>query len=213
MHRLVFAVLLTAAVTGFAAGQCPQITVTGAAGIPAPGEPVAFTVQIDPPEWASRLSFLWTVRSGDREVGMVRGQGTQTILAPWNHDGMTVTVKVIGVPPGCADTASEVMFVDAPPIARKLIELRGRVSKTAGVRLREAIVEAKKEPTAQVYIMIYGTDRNTAASIHGKRNAILKLLREIYGHHIDTRITFLDVGKGDRIVVWLVPAGADRPNP
>src|SRR5687767_13961921 len=112
-------VLFSGTLSATAQSDCPTISVNGPDGITSPGELVPFTVRINPPEKAIGVSYLWTVNTSDREVGMVRGQGTSTIHVPWTFASITVTVTVKGLPEGCATSESETTFIDPPPMAEK----------------------------------------------------------------------------------------------
>src|SRR6478672_1633785 len=83
--------------------QCPNISVTGPAGLIQPGELIPFTVTVKPTE--STLTYKWTVSRGI----VAEGQGTPTIkvrVAPRDFD-VTATVEVDGLPQECVKRASE----------------------------------------------------------------------------------------------------------
>lgn len=190
---------------------CPQIIIEAPMGIGQPGEPQPYSVRFVPSENLPTLSYLWSVTTHRGEVGMVRGQGTPKIFVPWSDEVVTVVVKVIGLRSPCPDNASATAVYDPPPVAEKVEEFVGSLSKISGNRFDNIIQTARQNPHAQLYIMLSGTRGNAARSIKAKR---LTLTSRILSKLHDHRVTFVESDRrDDRVVVWLVPAGADLPRP
>lgn len=142
---------------------------------------------------------------------MVEGQGTMSIRVPYTYDSVTVTVKVFGLPQGCADTAAETMVIDPAPVAQNLAKFLGTLKETMASRFRAALAEARNNPTAQIYVLVYGTSTKSKGK---KRETIARWLRGLRNSFDGSpRITFVDAGEGDQVELWLVPAGAAPPEP
>lgn len=110
MAKWIVAFISTSLLAVFASGQtrqCPRISVEGPGGVGEVGQPVPYTVLIQPSENLAALSYLWSVTTARGPLGMVKGQGTSTIEVPWNDDAITVSVRVLGLPRGCPDIASD----------------------------------------------------------------------------------------------------------
>lgn len=190
---------------------CPQIYVDGPTGIGQPGEPLTYSVRMVPSNNLPVLSYLWSVTTSKGEVGMVRGQGTQTIHVPWNGDDVSVTLKVIGLPVRCPDSASASFVYDEQPVAEKLDEFVGSLSKAPARRFETIVQAARRDPHAQLYLVVSGKRGSVARSIRSKRDT---LTARIVSKLRDHRVTFVDTARDDdRVFVWLVPPGAELPKP
>lgn len=191
--------------------NCPTVSVTGFAGIVAPGEMVTFTASVDPKGKELKLEYVWSVSSGT----IVSGQGTSTIGVPQpNNSCVTVTVKIRGLPESCPSAASETSCFDPPILAVKLDEFVGSLAKVPAKRFVEAFNKAKDDSYAQVYIFISGARRYPKSSVRKKRQILMRHIT--VKCQFDTqRVTFVDVDNkhDDRVTIWLVPAGANLPHP
>jgi hypothetical protein len=205
-----FALTFTISAQGETKPDCPLISVIGPSGIIAPGEISAYTMTVDTKEKVLELEYVWSVSSGK----IVSGQGTSTIeVRDLLGSCVTATVEIRGLPKSCLTIYSETACGDPAPQAAKLDEFVGSLAKVPAERFTKAFEQAQDNPTAQVYIFISGSRRNTELSIRKKRQIIMKHISSSFGHHTQ-RITFVDVGKKDDFVtIWLVPAGADLPTP
>lgn len=188
--------------------NCPIVSVTGPAGIVAPGEMAAFTASVDTKGKELRLEYVWSVSSGT----IVSGQGTSTIGVPQpNNSCVTVTVKIRGLPESCPSVASETSCFDPPLLAVKLDEFVGSLAKVSAKRFVEVFNRAKDDSYAQVYIVISGSSRNPKSSIRKKRQNLMKHIT-VTCRFDAQRVTFVDSDKqDDRVTIWLVPAGANPP--
>lgn len=214
MARIIAIIIVLLVSTGLVASQqisCPQIYVDGPMGTGEVGEPIPYSVRIEPLDKAVGLSYLWSVTTSRGELGMVRGQGTQTILVPWNDDAITVTIRVIGVPRGCPETASSSTPYESMPVAEKLDEFVGPLSKVLKTRFDTVLAVARRNPTAQLYIVVAGKRGNISKSIRSKRSSINSLLVDklIRSGH---KAVMVDSDRvDDRVTIWLLPAGAEHP--
>lgn len=205
--------ILTVA-TSLAASQevsCPQVYVDGPMGNGNVGEPTLYLVRIVPADKAVGLSYLWSVTTSRGELGMVRGQGTQSILVPWNDDTITVTIRVIGLPRGCPETASSSTPYEPRPVAEKLDEFPGPLSKVSKARF-EAVFEAStRNPNARLYILVGGKRGNVSRSIRSKRSSLKSILLDKL-NRIGHKAVIVDSKRADdRVTIWLLPAGAQLP--
>jgi hypothetical protein len=112
----VFAACFSAAAQT-AGNNCPEITVMGPGALTRDGDKMTFTASVANPGESSKLEYDWTVTAGTIESG----QGTSAInvrtTPEMDGTNITATVKIVGIPAGCNDKASEIAGVTAPPIA------------------------------------------------------------------------------------------------
>jgi hypothetical protein len=184
--------------------QCPNISVTGPAGIPRPGELIPFTVTVKPTE--SKLSYKWTVSTGV----IVDGQGTPTIRVRRGPDEPypTATVEIGGLADDCVKTASETGSDDSgiTPRAKKLETFPLPFLSSINNQRFQSIADAiSNDPTSQTYIFIPARKE--------VRDALIARLDKVIGHPFDPpRITLVETNTDNKIIeIWLVPPGADAP--
>lgn len=190
--------------------NCPNILVLGPAGFPSLEEPMRYTVQIEPPEKAVGLSYLWKVITRNGERGMVRGQGSQQIAVPFTEDHLTVTVDVKGLPDGCPSTASETMHVDLAPQPVKLAEIAGSPSSGLKLKLPDIYRQIADNSSARLVAIIYPGKGGT---VQAKKKLLISCFYD-KNPKLGNGLTMIasDI-KLDKVVFWLVPAGADLPKP
>jgi hypothetical protein len=143
---------------------CPTVSITGPAGITAPGQSMTFTANIT---GGDGLTINWSVSRGT----ITSGQGTPSIeVATTSADaGQTVvaTVTLGGLNRGpdcsaCVTEASESAPVDS--IVPILVDEFGKLSNDEiRARLDSFFNELSNNPTDQGYIINYGTSREIAA--------------------------------------------------
>ena len=190
--------------------QCPTISVFGPVGVVDAGKVATYTARIDQKGKQLELQYKWTVNPGK----IINGQGTTAIeVIQTENVTFTATIEVSGLPSECANTVSETSIVDLIPQAVKLDELSGPLTQFSDNPFNRIVQRAKADPTAKLYIIMSGSKRNRQLSIRKKRSIILDRIVRKFGEDT-TRVTFVDSNKtDDRVVIWLVPAGADRPLP
>ena len=79
--------------------NCPIISVTEPASVPAPGTPMTFIARITDGDWKN-IEYHWMVSGGK----ILSGQGTSTInvsTEKWMETNITATVEVKGLPKEC----------------------------------------------------------------------------------------------------------------
>lgn len=84
--------------------DCPKLVITCPDELPESGKTYVVKVRVDGANQTKKLSYKWSVSSGE----IVDGQGTSTLKVrftkPW--ESLTATVEVGGLPDGCGNTAS-----------------------------------------------------------------------------------------------------------
>lgn len=216
MRKFLLIVSLVVGFSGHAVSQstaktsCPSISVSGPAGIVKGDENVTFTVNILNAPQNAVFEYLWEISNG----AIITGQGTNAIdvRRPFT-EAVTARVTVKGMPIGCADTASEIYALCITPPPTKLDEMIGPLAKISPDRFKKVVESSKSDPNAQIYIFISGARLNRESSVMKKRQYIFERIVTRHGEE-PSRITFVDLDTtDDRVVIWLVPAGANNPTP
>jgi hypothetical protein len=191
--------------------SCPSLTVTGPAGVTAPGETMTFTANVSGGSQDTPITYNWTVSAGT----IVSGQGTPSISVEAPRDGttnITATVEIGGLQPGCdcPRTQSETGVVSAPPTYNEVDTFGPLSNDDVKARVQNFYTTLANNPTAQGYIITYGTPREIAARRRQITNAITFLKLD------PSRVTFVDGGdKGTGVEThfYIVPPGATPPTP
>jgi hypothetical protein len=215
MKRFIF---ISTLVLGFALSifaqngksPCPSIDVSSG-GVAKPGEPAVFTAEVKNAINLSALVYEWTVSHGQ----IVSGAGTPTITVDTTGTGgfsITATVVIKGLPENCENTRSETNGGDLKPNATLVDEFGRLPDDELKVRLDEMYLKVGKDPNLQGYIINYGTDREIAA----REKQIWKVT--YFRKYDPSRVTIVrgganPNGKGVFSKVWIVPPGADNPQP
>jgi hypothetical protein len=187
---------------------CPTVTVDGPSSITQPGGTMTFTANVSGGT-PGNITYNWSVDAGSIESG--QGSPVITVRAP--SDGsvsnITASVDVGGLCTTCpGDSETAPVAVPGKPI---LIDTQGPgVDDDVKARVDAYYIQLNNDPTAQGYIINYGTDREIA-----RREAQIK--KAIAFRKYDaSRVTFVRGGNtGEGIVTkyWLVPAGVTPPTP
>jgi hypothetical protein len=189
--------------------SCPTITVSGPAGITQGGDSMTFTANVSGGTQTS-VTYNWTVSAGT----ITSGQGTASITVATTREmrntSVTATVDVGGTNCQCTTTASATGDVGGPPPAR-LIDEYGKLSNDdVKARIQGLYTQLANEPTAQGYIIIYGTP----AQIRTMRRQITSAISFL---KLDaSRVTIIegpDDGSGGKVKIFIVPPGAENPRP
>lgn len=193
---------------------CPTIDVSGG-GVVLAGTPMNFTANVSGGSDTSGLTYRWSVSSGS----ISSGDGTPSITVDTTGlaDGTNVTATVEVTGPGlcqnCSSlSASETGSVDVPDVARLFDEFGPLSNDDVKARIQNLYVELGNNPSAQGYIINYGTDREVARREKQIRDAITFLNLDA------SRVTLVNGGanpngKGVYTKVWIVPPGATNPQP
>lgn len=192
--------------------ECPSLSVSGPAGITAPGETMTFTASAVGGTQAS-LTYNWSVSAGNIESG----QGTPSIVVRTDNSlagsSVTATVEIGGLDPSCScpTTASETAGV-APNPEPVLVDEFGKMpNDDIRGRLDLFFAELSNNPNNQGYIINYGTPREIAAR------------ERLVTNHINfrgfdrSRITLVNGGASStgeaQTKLYRIPPGAENPAP
>ena len=190
---------------------CPTLSVTGPAGVTAPGETMTFTANVAGGT-SETLTYTWTVDNGT----IIEGQGTPVIRVATTADlaGQNVRAEVtIGgtnICETCLKTAAETGAIDRIPTCRDIDEFGVLAPDDVRTRLDSFFVELQNNPTATGYIINYGKARDVT-----RRETLIR--NHIAFRNFDaSRINIL---RGDenggtlRTRLILCPPGAPAPTP
>ncbi|MFN0141790.1 MAG: hypothetical protein ACKVQW_17080 [Pyrinomonadaceae bacterium] len=189
--------------------ECVSIGVSGPSGITNPGDSMTFTANVG---GGGDYTYNWTVSNGT----ITSGQGTSSITVATTKgmagQNVTASVSVGGLCPECPREASETAGV-APPIPVTQIDEFGKApDDDVKARVDGLYTQLNNNPTAQGYIINYGT----AAEIAKRRAQIMKAINRPGTGYDASRVTFIDgpnTGTGINTKFYIVPAGADVPQP
>ncbi len=192
--------------------NCGTVSVTGPAGTTSPGASMTFTATATG-QGSSNFTYNWTVSSGT----ITSGQGTPSITVSTTDamagTNVTASVTVGGTQEGCncPTEASETAGVAPKPTAIPVDEYGPSQDDDVKARIDNFYIQLNNNPTARGYIIIYGTP----AQIRRQRAQIMRAINRPGAGHDASRVTFVDgPNNGEQLVkLWLVPAGADNPQP
>jgi hypothetical protein len=190
--------------------ECPTLDVTGPAGVTNAGETMTFTANVSGGSQAN-VTYDWAVSSGT----IIEGQGTPVIRVATTREmvGTTVeaTVTIGGICEECPDKTGTARAQIPEGIEFREVDRFNVLSNDdVKARVQNFFVELANDPTAQGYIINYGTARDITRREKQINDAIrfLRLDR--------SRITMVrggETGGEVRTVFYVVPAGATPPTP
>jgi len=190
---------------------CPEIDVSGGAPVNV-GDLVTFTVISDGRIENLNVQYEWKVSSGL----IASGQGTPTITIDTANipsgTSFTVNLRVTGLPENCKNIAEDNGSVMPRILIRDPDEFGKLSANEIKARIEALFVALENEPNLQGYIVNYGTDKEIATREGQIRKAIS------FRKFETSRITIArggsnPVGNGIWTKVWIVPPGADNPQP
>lgn len=190
---------------------CPIVTVKGPDSILNEGEQMTFTAEVKGLPEGGNLTFNWSVSNGT----IISGQGTSVINVSTEDlagQNVTATVQVKGdnFLDVCNTTVSETGVVAEKIKARLVDRMTNATCEDRQARMDNFFLELNNDPSATGYIFSFGSPRIVAA-VEKQMRANLK-----WRKYDTSRITFVNGGgrsKKATIEFWLVPAGADAPEP
>ena len=191
--------------------ECPSVSISGPAGITPPGETMSFTANASGGS-QDQLTYNWTVDSGTIESG----QGTPSITVRTTPEmagtTVTATLTIGGLDPSCNCTTSYTESGGvAPRPTANLVETVGKATNDdIKARVDNWYTLLNQNPSSQGYVINYGTP----AQIRARRAQITNAIR--FRNYDPSRITFVDGpdnGTGIETRFYLVPPGADNPQP
>ena len=187
---------------------CPTVTVD----CPSEGNegtPITFKAEYKPGTPPVSPTYNWTVSAGT----ITSGQGTDTITVDTAGKGgqtITATVELGGLDPSCGRTAScSTPIKGQPPISRKFDEYGNIRFNDEKARLDNFAIQLQNEPTAQGYIIGYGSCDAEGQTRANRAKDYLVNTRGIDG----SRLTVVDGGCMPELKVelWIRPSGATEP--
>jgi hypothetical protein len=187
--------------------NCPTLNVTGPAGLTNPGDTMTFTASA-----AGDLTYNWTVSAGTIESG----QGTPSITVRTTREmggsNVTATVNIGGTDPACncPTSDSETAGVASVPTSTITDEFGTATDDDVKARVDNFYIQLNNNPTAQGYIINYGTP----AQIRRRRAQIMKAIN--FRKYDASRVTFVDGPDNGGVLntkFYIVPQGASNPTP
>lgn len=188
---------------------CPTLTVSGP-DTASVGQEVTFTANLSGGS-SEDFTYNWTVTAGE----IISGQGTPSIRVGSTSGlaGQTITATVDVRSTTCTSCnrleSASVAFPDVP-VSTLFTEFGPAVPDEIKAQIDNFYVELNNNPTAQGYIINYGTDREIARREKQIRDAIA------FRKQDPSRVTFVrggDTGEGVKTKFYIVPAGATPPTP
>lgn len=187
----------------------PPATVDGPSGLVSPGSSATFTANVS---GGGNVTYNWTVSNGT----ISSGQGTSSITVDTTRamagQSITATVEWKGNEAcGCGGTASATAEIATVPTSIQVDEFGPQKDDEVKARVDNFYIRLNNDPTARGYIINYGT----AAQIKARRAQILRAINRPGAGHDASKVTFVDsVTSGPvNTKFYVVPAGADNPNP
>lgn len=187
---------------------CPNVSASCPSDVEEGGS-VTFTASVTGGTPAVSPTYNWTVSAGT----ISSGQGTSTITVDAGKTGgqtITATVEFGGLDPSCGRTAScSVAVKPPPPISRKFDEYGNIRFNDEKARLDNFAIQLQNEPTAQGYIIGYGSCDAEGQTRANRAKDYLVNTRGIDGG----RLVVVDGGCLPELLVqlWVVPQGATAP--
>ena len=184
---------------------CPTVSVSCPDTAPV-DQPITFTANVS--GGPGTQTYNWSVSTGT----IASGQGTSSITVTGAPAGgsVTATVELGGLDPNCARTASCTTQIARPPLSPTKFDTYGNIRfNDEKARLDNFAIQLQNEPTAQGYIIGYGT---CDAEGQNRANRARDYLVNTRG--IDaSRIVVVDGGCMPelRVDLWIVPSGATAP--
>jgi hypothetical protein len=203
-------VTATATVTIGACSDCvapppPCPTVNVSCPDQADPGPVTFTANVG--GGPGTQTYNWSVSAGT----ITSGQGTSSITVNASAgQTITATVELGGLDPSCTRTASCTTSIKAPPPPPRKFDEYGNIRfNDEKARLDNYAIQLQNEPTAQGYIIAYGSCGSEGQERGNRAKDYLVNTRGIDGG----RIMVVDGGcMADlKVELWIVPSGATAP--
>ncbi len=187
--------------------DCASLSVDGPSDVTAPGTPMTFTAILSK---GDSVTYNWSVSAGR----ITSGQGTSSIMVDTTGlagSNVTATVELGGLEAGCncPSTASDTAGVQGNPDSTMTDEFGPLSNDDVKARVDNFYIQLNNDPSAQGYIINYGT----AAEIRRRKAQLMSAIK--FRKYDVSRVTMVDsiTDGGQNTKFYLVPAGADNPNP
>lgn len=185
---------------------CPTFNINGPSI--SPGRTFVYPVVFDDKELSLNLEYQWTVRGAE----LVSGQGKRVVEVhiPEGSTNVYVAVKIIGLPPGCPNDASEAVVIDLAPEPTKLDQFTERIFQISGDRLDRIVRAAVNNPSAQLFILSGHINGRPSVSTRDREREVVAYLarKGIPLEQVSLQSVYAEI---ELIQVWIVPAGARLP--
>lgn len=190
---------------------CPTLDVSGGSVVE-PGAPMYFTANVSGGTTGD-VTYTWSVSNGT-----FSGQGTPSITVDTTGlegQNITATVEIggSGLCDNCPRTSSETGSVARKQEEPRLFDQFGKLpDDEVKARIQNLYVELGSNPTSQGYIINYGTTKEVTA----REKQIMKAITFL---RLDaSRVTLVrgganPNGAGVWTKIWIVPPGANNPQP
>jgi hypothetical protein len=187
---------------------CPILSVVGPAGIVAPGEVATFIANMSGPV-PYNIRYSWAVSEGEILSGHER-PSVEVLTPKPDFYRIVATVKVVGLPANCSDTASETYTLDHEPFPEQIDEYGAISLKAEMTRLKRSAEKLKDHSYSQLYLIIYPSEEEDV------QKRIDRLKR--YSDTVTPDPNQLTVVIGPALtksksVMYIVPPGSDNPQP
>jgi hypothetical protein len=188
---------------------CPNISMTCSDAVDE-GQPATFTATFNQGTPTVSETYNWTVSAGT----ITSGQGTSSITVDTKGLGsqsVTATVEIGGVDPTCNRTASCTTPVRPIRVPKKIDEYGNIRFNDEKARLDNYAIELQNDPSAQGYIIAYGSCDAEGQTRGNRAKDYLVNTRGIDAG----RIVVVDGGcmPDLKVELWIVPSGATPPSP
>ncbi len=188
---------------------CPTISISGPSSVTTAGDTMTFTANVSGGS-QDEATYTWSTSQGE----IISGQGTPVITVQTTPEmaGQNVTATVvIGGLCDCPDNSrSEVAGIAGPKDAPIVDQFGPLANDDVKARVDNFYIQLANDPSAQGYIINYGSARDIARREKQIRDAIKFLRRD------PSRVTFVrggDRGNGIETVFYTVPSGVQPPTP
>ena len=174
MRQPLLILLLTVlfAMAASAQGSCPKISVSGPAG-KISNDMAVFSINADLPN-LENLSYVWTVTAGKIDQGQGRPHLYVLTAAEDAGKRLKATVRVIGLPKDCPDTAVfDAGEVQPPGDLIMFDEYDASLTAKGELeRLDLVAAEWKNDPSHYFYFIVYRGPRESLASVRARTKRI-----------------------------------------
>jgi hypothetical protein len=183
---------------------CPTLNVSCPSDVDQ-GTPVTFTANVN--GGPGTQTYNWSVSAGT----ISSGQGTSTITVDTANQGgqtITATIELGGLDPSCGRTASCTVSVKAPILPRKFDEYGNIRFNDEKARLDNYAIQLQNEPSAQGYILAFGSCEGEGPARANRAKDYLVNTRGIDAG----RLVIVDGGCMPQLKVelWIRPSGASE---
>jgi len=154
---------------------CPNLDITGPAGIPSLDEPIVLTATLSKEAENFELKYKWTVSNAE----VIEGQESLTVkvLLKDLEKALTASFDISGLPKECASTGSVSVFIDFAPEAYKVSEFSIPISQIEKTRLDKLRRTLNNNPRIIAFIIEHFDKKSSRQAIARKNKLITDYLK------------------------------------